>query len=43
MMDEWLPCDTAFEVFMATVTETDLSPFEVLLYRHHRFEALKAS
>lgn len=35
--------DIAFEVFLATITEQDLNPFEQALYRHHRYEALKAS
>jgi hypothetical protein len=38
-----LPSDVAFEMFLATVTEADLSPYELDLYRHHRFEKLKES
>jgi hypothetical protein len=35
--------DAQFEGFLATVKEADLSPYERDLYRHYRFEALKAS
>jgi hypothetical protein len=35
--------DAQFEFFLATVGEADLSPVELVLYRHFRFEALKAS
>jgi hypothetical protein len=28
-------------MFLATVQEADLSPYELDLYRHHRFMALK--
>lgn len=35
--------DAQFEFFLATVKEADLSPVELDLYRHYRFEALRAS
>lgn len=41
LRDGWLPSDAAFEMYLATVKESDLSPYERDLYRHHRFNALK--
>ena len=38
-----LPSDTAFAVFLAMVSEGDLSPYELALFRHYRFERLKES
>lgn len=36
MRSEWLPCDAAFEVYLATITAADLSPFEYQLWQWHR-------
>lgn len=37
-----LPSDIAFDVFMATVTARDLSPFEYQLYQWHRLRGSAA-
>lgn len=39
-MSSDLPSDTAFEMFLVTVTVEDLSPYELAPYRHARSERL---
>ena len=41
--EDWLPSDVAFEMYLATVKESDLSPYEKDLYRHYRYLRLKES
>ncbi len=34
-LGDWLPCDAAFEVFMATVCRADLCPWERRFFDYH--------
>ena len=41
-VEGWLPSDTAFQIFLATITARDLSAFEFDLFQFHRLRGAAA-
>jgi hypothetical protein len=39
--DEWRPSDDFLMAYLARVSEQTMNEYEISLYRHHRYMALK--